>query len=65
MHANVGDSIIVDRNTLGTPPRRGTILDVRQSGGREYYQVQWEDGHVSTFFPSSTARVLTTASAKR
>lgn len=58
MHAQVGDEIVVDTSTIGVPPRKGRILDVRVSDGEEHYEVEWDDGHVSIFFPSSTAHVV-------
>ena len=58
MHANVGDIIEVDRNELGAPPRRGRILAVRGAQGEEHYDVEWDDGHQSVFFPASTTHVV-------
>lgn len=55
MHAKVGDEIIVDMSTLGAAPRKGKVLAAR---GAEHYEVEWDDGHVSIFYPSSTAHVV-------
>ncbi len=58
MHAKVGDGLEIDSAEVGTPPRKGTILEVRGEPGHEHYQVRWQDGHESVFFPSSTAHVI-------
>jgi hypothetical protein len=58
MHASVGDVIVVDSNEVGASPRRGKILAVRGDQREEHYEVEWDDGHVSVFFPSSTAHVV-------
>jgi hypothetical protein len=58
MHASIGDVIEVDRNKVGTPPRQGRILAVRGEEGHEHYDVEWDDGHTSIFFPASTAHVV-------
>jgi hypothetical protein len=58
MHATIGDVIEVDRNEIGVPPRRGTIVAVRGQDDLEHYEVEWEDGHLSTFFPASTTHVV-------
>jgi hypothetical protein len=58
MHASIGDVIEVDRNEVGTPPRRGKVLAVRSEEGQEHYEVAWDDGHTSVFFPAGTAHVV-------
>jgi hypothetical protein len=58
MHAVAGDAIIVDSLSVGAPPRRGEILEVRHDDAGEHYRVRWDDGHESTFFPGSDAYVV-------
>jgi hypothetical protein len=58
MLAMVGDGLEIDSVEVGIAPRRGTILEVRGESGHEHYQVRWEDGHESVFYPSSTAHVI-------
>lgn len=57
MNAQVGDRIIVDSAKVGQPPRLGEVLEVVATPSSTYYRVRWTDGHESTFFPSSDARV--------
>jgi hypothetical protein len=61
MHARVGDLIEVDSNELGGPRRHGRILAVRGEEGQEHYDVEWDDGHQSVFFPASTTHVVRSA----
>jgi hypothetical protein len=58
MHAIAGDAIVVDSLTVGSPPRRGEILEVVHDDAGEHYRVRWDDGHESTFFPGSDAYVV-------
>ena len=58
MHAKVGDGLEIDSMEVGTPPRKGTIREVRGEPRHEHYQVRWQDGHESVFFPASTAHVI-------
>ncbi len=58
MHAVTGDEIVVDSTEVGQPPRHGRILEVHGEPEHEHYRVQWDDGHESVFFPSSTAHSI-------
>jgi hypothetical protein len=59
MHAAAGDEILIDSTEVGQPPRRGKIVEVRgDDPDHEHYRVQWDDGHESVFFPSSTAHTI-------
>jgi hypothetical protein len=59
MEGKVGDRIVVESETVGTPPREGDILDVRTSEAGTSYRVRWSDGHESLFRPSvGSARVI-------
>jgi hypothetical protein len=57
MRAQVGDVLIIEANTVGTPARRGTILEVRSADGAPPYLVRWEDGHEGLSFPGPDAHV--------
>jgi hypothetical protein len=58
MHAKVGDELEIDSAGVGTPPRKGAILEVHGDPGHEHYRVRWEDGHESLFFPAGTAHLI-------
>jgi uncharacterized protein DUF1918 len=57
MDAQVGDRIIIESNRVGGGQRTGEITQVIQGPGGPHYEVRWDDGHVTTFFPSSDATV--------
>jgi hypothetical protein len=54
MDAQVGDRIEVTTNTLGVPPRTGEVLE----RGETTLRVRWDDGHESTFVPTSNCHVV-------
>ena len=58
MQAKVGDRIVVESESVGTPPREGDILDVRTSETGTSYRVRWSDGHESLFRPSVGSAVI-------
>jgi hypothetical protein len=59
MADNVGDRIIVESETVGTPSREGEILEVIQGQASVRYRVRWSDGHESLFTPGGgAARIL-------
>jgi hypothetical protein len=53
MIAKAGDQIIIESEKVGTPARRGEILDVTESTLGVRYNVRWADGHESTFRPAA------------
>ena len=58
MKASVGDRIVVRGPHVGEHGREGEILEVHGEDGGPPYVVRWEDdGHTSTFWPSSDATV--------
>jgi hypothetical protein len=57
MQAKVGDHLVVESNTVGSPRREGEILEVRGADGAPPYVVRWEDGHEGVNFPGPDARV--------
>ena len=53
MQANVGDRILVESESVGTPNREGEVLEVMQGEVGVRYRVRWDDGHESVFTPSA------------
>jgi hypothetical protein len=47
--ANVGDHVVVESESVGTPPRRGEVTAV--SG--KVLTVRWDTGEQSSFIPSA------------
>jgi hypothetical protein len=65
MQAKVGDHIVVESETVGTPTRQGEVLEVIQGEIGVRFHVRWEDGHETTFTPSAgSVRVLAKARPK-
>ena len=65
MHAKVGEHIVVDARHIGTPERRGEVVEVLGQGAEVHYRVRWDDGHDSIFFPSTDAHVVESRSGNR
>jgi hypothetical protein len=57
MDARVGDRVIVEGAKVGQGRRSGEVVEVIAGGESQHYRVLWDDGHESTFFPSSDAYV--------
>lgn len=55
MKANTGDWVVVQGHQVGEPERKALILEVHGEYGAPPYVVEWDDGHISTFFPASDA----------
>jgi hypothetical protein len=55
MSGKVGDRIVVESETVGTPPREGEILEVMEGDTGVRYRVRWEDGHESVLTPGGGA----------
>ena len=58
LHAHVGDELVVESLNLGSPPRKGEILEVLGTGERTHYRVRWDDGGETVFFPALTSHVV-------
>ena len=58
IEGSAGDRVVVESERVGHPPRQGEILEVLGRGDGVHYRVRWEDGHESTFFPSSGSEVI-------
>lgn len=56
MDAKKGDRITVESNKVGAATRSGEVTEVITGAtGDPHYRVRWDDGHESTYFPSSDA----------
>lgn len=55
MKANEGDWVIVRGRQVGEPDRKALITEVHGRDGAPPYVLEWDDGHTSTFYPSSDA----------
>jgi len=53
MKAQVGDELVVKGRHVGDPDRTGVIIEIHGEAGGPPYLVRWDDGHESSFFPSS------------
>ncbi|GBC87183.1 hypothetical protein HRbin12_01185 [bacterium HR12] len=53
MEAKVGDHIVVESEHVGTPERRGEVLEVIRGTTGVRYRVRWQDGHETIFTPSA------------
>jgi hypothetical protein len=62
MSGKIGDRILVESETVGTPPREGEILEVIEGEVGVRYRVRWEDGHESVFTPGGGAARIVPAS---
>jgi hypothetical protein len=62
MAGKVGDRIVVESETVGTPSREGEILEVVEGEIGVRYRIRWEDGHESVLTPGGgAARILPAA----
>jgi hypothetical protein len=62
MQAKVGDRIVIESHTVGSPRKEGEILEVRGDDGAPPYVVRWDDGHEGVSFPGPDAHVTHPAS---
>ena len=58
MHANVGDEVVVESQSLGHRPRRGRVQEVLGSPDTEHFRVRWEDGRESVYYPGADGHVV-------
>lgn len=54
MDVEVGDTIQIESNKVGTPPRRGTVNEVLQTEPLKL-DVTWDDGHRTIIEPTGAA----------
>jgi len=65
MEGKVGDRILVESESVGTPIREGEVLEVIEGSVGVRYRVRWTDGHESVFTPSvGSARIVSGKKAK-
>lgn len=58
MQAHKGDQVVVKGYRVGTPDRRGEVVEARGPGDTEPFLVRWDDGgHVTLLFPGTDAVV--------
>ncbi|HEY7598401.1 MAG TPA: DUF1918 domain-containing protein [Candidatus Limnocylindrales bacterium] len=58
MKGRRGDTILIESERVGSPPRTGKIEEVLQQPWGVRYRVRWDDGRVSTIRPiAGAARV--------
>lgn len=50
-----GDRIVVESESVGTPERRGEILEIVEGSLAVSYRVKWDDGHESLVQPAAGA----------
>ncbi|MGH2673863.1 MAG: DUF1918 domain-containing protein [Actinomycetota bacterium] len=55
MSGKVGDRIVIESETVGSPSREGEILEVIEGEIGVRYRIRWEDGHESVLTPSGGA----------
>lgn len=69
MRARVGDEIVVRGTGSGVIAREGEIVGVHHQDGSPPYDVRWDSGRVTLYFPGPDAYVkrlgARTASAER
>lgn len=53
MEAKVGDRVSIDAFKVGQPRRWGTIKQVTEGISGIRYEVEWDDGHRSSFSPKA------------
>jgi hypothetical protein len=59
METEVGDRVVVESETVGTPPREGEIVEIVHGDIGVRYRVRWQDGRETLFTPSGgSARVI-------
>jgi Domain of unknown function (DUF1918) len=54
-NAEPGDEVVVKGHHLGEPEQEGEILEVLGDAGGPPYEVRWDDGRVTRFYPGSDA----------
>lgn len=51
MYAAAGDRVVIRGKTVGTPDRRGVVLEARGNEGEGPYLVRFDDGRETVIFP--------------
>jgi hypothetical protein len=63
--AEIGDVLVITGHRVGEAERAGEILEVLGEPGHRHYQIRWDDGHESVFYPSNDAIVRPARKKKR
>jgi hypothetical protein len=58
MHAQIGDTLLVEGRTAETPRREGQILEVHGKDGTPPFVVRWSDGQEGLVYPGPDAHVV-------
>jgi hypothetical protein len=58
MHAEVGDTLVVEGRTTEIPRQQGEVLEVHGENGGPPYLIRWADGHEGLAFPGPDAHVV-------
>jgi Domain of unknown function (DUF1918) len=63
MTGKIGDRIIVESETVGTPAREGEIIEVIEGEVGVRYRVRWSDGAETVLSPAGgSAHIVSDAS---
>ncbi len=58
MTVKPGDTITIESERVGQPPRRGEILEVIESPTGTDYRVRWEDGRETAIRPAAGSATI-------
>lgn len=59
MRAQVGDWVVAESSSVGTPHREGQVVGLRHPDGSPPFEVRWlADDTTTLYFPGPDARVL-------
>jgi hypothetical protein len=53
MAFQVGDRVVAESESTGRAPRNGTIREVLRGDPLARYEIEWDDGHTTSFTPSA------------
>lgn len=55
MTFEVGDRVVAESESTQRPPRAGTVRRVLSEHASPRYEVEWDDGHTTTYTPAAGA----------
>ena len=55
MTFQIGERVVAESESLHRPPRQGTVRAVLGTDQSPRYEIEWDDGHVSTYTPAAGA----------
>jgi hypothetical protein len=53
MTFQVGDRVVAESESTERPPRAGTVRRVLSEHAAPRYEVEWDDGHTTTYTPAA------------